>query len=348
MSTEIRGERPAEASKSSCMGNPLYGWLNAPVWQSFSPTSFFNGRATLILKRLDILTYILDIVKLWNFNAGAHAKRPLLIKGDTFPWESPFLKQITDMSYRGGIGYIPAGVPISPQIFPLDLDPDKRAECEIMFRWCIVNSEIPPWTPGNTQNSQLEDVLDYFNLGAKLIILDGFLWNGRMSDLRKMLTRLKQREISIIVVASKMPPENFSSRSIWDNVLSISPWRNWRCSPNNIVVDFQRKMGIKVKMRRYLCFSKERGWQEISGSYDFLRPIVTAYVRNNLTAREIVAEINGMYGFAKWLKRPMTLANLARLKREWGIRSYKPEKKPRKKKQSKVHIEESSPTEMKS
>ena len=157
-----------------------------------------------------------------------------------------------------------------------------------------------------------------------------------------MLTRLKQHKISTIVLASKFPPNNFASDPVWDNVLSISPWRNWRCSPENIVLRFQKQNGVKINIRNHLYSKDGMYWQEKKDGFDFLRPIVALWMREDKTARQIVDLINGNQNLTQRLKRPMTTANLARLKREWGMRSYKPEKKPRKPKTSKAQVPDSS------
>ena len=163
-----------------------------------------------------------------------------------------------------------------------------------------------------------------------------------------MLTRLKQHKISTIVLASKFPPNNFASDPVWDNVLSISPWRNWRCSSENIVLRFQKKNGVKMNIRHHLYSKDGILWQEKFDGFDFLRPIVALWMREDKTARQIVNLINGNLNLIQRLKRPMTTANLARLKREWGLRSYKPERKPRKPKTSKAHVADSPVEQMNS
>ena len=100
---------------------------------------------------------------------------------------------------------------------------------------------------------------------------------------------------------------------------------------------------------RYHLHSKDgEHWQYKFDGFDFLRPLVASWMQNDKTASQIVDLINGNPNLRQGLKRPMTTANLARLKREWGMRSYKPEKKPRKPKTSKAQVADSSVAQMNS
>ena len=103
-----------------------------------------------------------------------------------------------------------------------------------------------------------------------------------------------------------------------------------------------------MNMRHHLQSIDGEHWREKFDGFDFLRPLVDLWMRNDKTACQIVDLINSNPNLRQRLKRPMTTANLARLKREWGMRSYKPERKPRKPKTSKVQVAASSAAQINS
>ena len=322
--------------------NPLHEWQVDPsCLEVFDPKCFFDGMTTLITVRCNIFSWIMaEVIQKRNFLIDQQLKelpynRPVYIKGDEWPSASPFLQMLQKWSSMFNTVQVPIkGLRDQFEDFPIHIESSPYVE-RIIFRWCIVNKEIPPWEYKTYQNSRLENLLETSGHHPDLIIVDGFSWNGKMKELKNMLKRLKQQRISTIVLASRRPPNNFASDQIWDNVITISPWRNWRCSSENIVLRFQKKNGMKMSIQHHFC-SKNMVWQERFDGLDFLRPLVASWMRNDKTARQIVELINGNLYLRQRLKRPMTTANLARLKRKWGMRTYKQTRKPRKPKTSKV------------
>ena len=336
--------------------NPLREWqVDSCCLDVFNPQCFYGGMATLITRRCNIFSWIISVIKARNYllnqlkGTELPCERPVYIKGDSCPSASSFMQMLQKWNSIFSWGQVPIGGLLDQfQDFPLHIIKSHPIADSIIFRWCIVNQEIPPWEDKTNQSSRLENLLNVTGHKPDLIIVDGFSWNGKMKDLKNMLTRLKQRGISTMVLASKFPPNNFAFDSVWDNVLSISPWRNWRCSADNIVLRFQKKNGVKMNIRHHLQSIDGEFWQEKFDGFDFLRPQVALWMRNDKTASQIVDLINGTPYLRQRLKRPMTTANLARLKREWGMRSYKPERKPRKPKTSKTQVAGSSVAQMNS
>lgn len=335
--------------------NPLREWqVDSCCLDVFNPQCFYGGMATLITVRCNIFAWIIGVIKDRNYllqqrnETELPCNRPVYIKGDSCPFASPFMQILKKWNSKFILGQVPiVSLPDQIQDFPLHISSHPCSDY-ILFRWCIVNQEIPPWEDKTNQSSRLENLLKVTGHEPDLIIVDGFSWNGKMKDLKNMLTRLKQHGISTMVLASKFPPNNFAFDSVWDNVLSICPWRNWRCSAENIVLRFQKKNGVKMNIRHHLYSKDVFFWQEKFDGFDFLRPLVTSWMRNDKTASQIVDLINDNMNLRQILKRPMTTANLARLKREWGMRSYKPERKPRKAKTSKAQVAGSSVAPMNS
>ena len=340
--------------------NQLREWQVDPCrLDDFNPKYFYGGMATLITARCHIFSWITAIIKERNLlkdrdlqkqrkEPEKPSNRPVYIKGDAWPSASPFMQTLQNLSCKFGCVQVSiGGLKDQFQDFPLHIISNPFA-ASIIFRWCIVNREIPPWEDKTNQSSRLENLLKGTGHEPDLIIVDGFSWNGKMKDLKNMLTRLKQRGISTIFLASKFPPNNFAFDPVWDNFLSISPWRNWRCSAENIVLRFRKKNSVKMNIRHHLQSIDGEHWQEKFDGFDFLRPLVALWMREDKTARQIVGLINGNPNLRQRMKRPMTAANLARLKREWGVRSYKPERKPRKPKTRKAQVAGSSVAQMNS
>ena len=340
--------------------NQLREWQVDPCrLDDFDPKCFYGGMATLITGQCNIFSWILAVIKVRNWlkeldlqkqqkDPELPCNRPVYIKGDAWPSASPFMQMLQNLGCKFGCVQVSiGGLKDQFQDFPLHINSSPFAE-RIIFRWCIVNREIPPWEEKNNQSSRLENLLNGTGHEPDLIVVDGFSWNGKMKDLKNMLTRLKQRGISTMFLASKFPPNNFAFDPVWDHVLSINPWRNWRCSAENIVLRFRKKNGVKMNMRHHLQSIDGEHWREKFDGFDFLRPLVASWMREDKTARQIVGLINDNPNLRQRLKRPMSTANLARLKREWGVRSYKPERKPRKPKTRKAQVAGSSVAQMNS
>ena len=312
--------------------NPLNEWLYTPNdFEPFFSSRIFQNSASLIISKIDIFSLLLTIIMEWNNShfVSSPQNRPVYIRGDVCPFTSSLLEKFQDPPDKLGIGQVKAVAKNEFQDFPVHLTNSPYPDT-VIFRWCIVNKEKTPWEKQGGEYSRLEKTLTATGHNPALIVLDNFSWNGSVLELKKMLLRMKNNGISVIILTSNLPPNNFASHGVWDNVIKITPWRTWRCSPYNIVLRFLKRDGLKTNIRYHLDSDNGLVWNEKYDSYEYLKPVIVDLMRDGKTALQIVDLINGNLNLAGRLKRPMTTSNLARLKREWGLRSYKPEKKPRK------------------
>ena len=218
------------------------------------------------------------------------SKCPLYIKGEE-PGETNFTRLLT-LSQKQGLIKLQAVRSCDLQDFPLH--PRNSGLQTISFRWIIVNKELPPWQQDwmwHREMSLLEKVLLKEEIHPPMIFLDGFLWLGRMTELRAMLKRLKKKLISVVVLNSEMPPEHFIANSIWDNVAEIKPWRTWRCGKYEIVFNYRKYCGRKTRKRFRLTSKNGIDWREKGTDYDFLKPVLLEN-KDNFTAAQIVNDIN--------------------------------------------------------
>ena len=320
--------------------NPLNEWIYTPnVSEPFSSSSFFKNSVSLIISKIDIFSLLLTIIMEWNnsHSVSSPQKRPVYIRGDVCQFTSSLLEKLQERHNKLCAWQVKAVAKNEFQDFPIHLTNNSYSE-NVIFRWCIVNKEKTPWEKQGGEYSRLEKTLAATGHNPALVVLDNFSWNGSVLELKKMLLRMKNNGISIIILASKLPPDNFASHGVWDNIIKITPWRTWRCSPYNIVLRFLKRDGLKTNIRYHLDSDNGLVWDEKYDSYEYLKPVIVDLMRNGKTALQIVDLINGNLNLAGRLKRPMTTSNLARLKREWDLRSYKPEKKPRKTKVKKSII----------
>ena len=348
--------------------NPFDEWC-AP---SFSVNDFFpqclgSGKATLAVCRADMFATAILFLSSWNrqyHDVASPWHRPVWLKGDVHPAASLFLQELQNCklkidltadcinsichnvflqnnAYDFNIVKTFAVAKNNFQDFPLHTEDSPYVE-KVLFRWAIVNETIPPWDEDKIYLSRLEKILTVTEHKPQLIILDNFLWNGSMVELKNMLLRLKKQNCSVVVLTSKLPPNNFSLNKVWDNVIKITPRRASQCSKYNMTLNLQRSNGKKSSILSHI-YSIDGGnsWVQTHAGCDFLKPTVMAWMREGKTALQIVGLINFRYQ----LKRPMSASNLARLKREWGLRSYRPERKPRKPKIKKNQSTNSSSVE---
>lgn len=328
--------------------NPLNEWCTSEYTKNVFPSCLFDGKVTLVVCRSNMFAAALMFTYYWKseyYNLDSPLYGPVYLRGDEYPYASHFLTELQNSKIRLGLGRVSAVAKNEFQDFPLSIECSPNAE-KVWFRWVIVNKEMPPWAVDKNYLSKLENTLEATEHKPQLIILDGFPWNGSMVELKKMLIRLKEKKCSVIILTNKLPPGNFAANAIWDNIIRIKPWRSWRCSPYNLVLHFQRANGCQVNIQRHILSTNGgNSWLEKQDSYIFLKPLIVAWMRNDKTSAQIVHLINSNQNLYSNLKRPMTISNLARLKREWSLRSYKPERKPRKPKTKKNQSPNSSSAE---
>lgn len=313
--------------------NPLNEWCSSEYTKNVFPSCLFDGKVSLVVGRSNMFIAALMFTFYWRYDhdlQDSPLHGPVYLRGDEYPSASHFLTELQNSKVRLGLGTVRAVAKNEFQDFPLSVECSPKAE-KVWFRWGIVNKEMPPWAVDKNFLSSLENTLEATEHKPQLIILDGFSWNGSMVELKKMLIRQKEKKCSVIILTDKLPPGNFAANAIWDNIIRIKPWRSWRCSPYNLVLRFQRANGCQVNIQRHILSTNGGNyWIEKQESYIFLKPLVVAWMQDGKTSVQIVHLINNDQNLYSNLKRPMTIFNLARLKREWGLRSYKPERKPRK------------------
>lgn len=313
--------------------NPLNEWCSSEYTKNVFPSCLFDGKVSLVVGRSNMFIAALMFTFYWRYDhdlQDSPLHGPVYLRGDEYPCASHFLTELQNSKVRLGLGTVRAVAKNEFQVFPLSIECSPKAE-KVWFRWVIVNKEMPPWAVDKNFLSSLENTLEATEHKPQLVILDGFSWNGSMVELKKMLIRLKEKKCSVIILTDKLPPGNFAANAIWDNIIRIKPWRSWRCSPYNLVLRFQRANGRQVNIQRHILSTNGgNSWIEKQESYIFLKPLVVAWMQDGKTSVQIVHLINNDQNLYSNLKRPMTIFNLARLKREWGLRSYKPERKPRK------------------
>lgn len=308
--------------------DPFYAWSVDPEF--FAPTDaswLFEGGSTLLTGSGDLVSLVLQLIKqhIAKHNVKVPRERPVYIRGDFFPSASPFFAILQKycgtpirFCYKQDFQDFPANLGDSPYV-------DK-----VYFRWVVVNSEIPPWaTDTFNRQSRLQNALEITKHNPSLLILDGFSWNGNKKDFHAMLQYLRKRKISLIVLNPTYPPKSLVGNNNWDNIIVANQWRKWRCAPSRMTVNILKKERTKVDFK-YDLNLKDGEVVFNPQNTNAIRSVVASYMRAGKTAAQIVDLINNNETLAFMLRKKLTVSTLANLKRKWGLRTYKPESKPRK------------------
>ena len=143
------------------------------------------------------------------------------------------------------------------------------------------------------------------------------------SDFYAVMKRLKKKEVTVLIVTPK-PPRGISRNAIWDTVITMRRWRTHHCGKHNLVAEIRTHSG---KRNCKACYQeKENRWTYTPDKKDVLKEPVREMMAAGLNAKQIVAAINASN---LGLNKPLTESSLASMKRFWGFRTYRPEKKPR-------------------
>lgn len=309
--------------------DPFKAWcVESEIFAPQDMSWLFNGGTTLLTGSGELVLLIFHLIKQYNVDhvVNVPSQRPVYIRGDFSPSASPFL----NILQKDCDPYLRVCYKCDFQDFPIHLDNSPYVD-QVYFKWVVVNREIPPWST-NTFNKQsfLQNALEMTNHNPSFLILDGFSWNGNKKDFQAMLQYLKKRKINLIVVNPIQPPKSFGCNNNWDNIIIANQWRKWRCSPRKMTLNILRKERIKVDFK-YNLNLKSNGEFIFEPKYKkFLRSVVAEYMRAGKTAAQIIDLINKNPNHRFYLKKDITKSTLANLKREWGLRTYKPESKPRK------------------
>jgi hypothetical protein len=329
---------------------PFEGWENTPYTYYdliLSPWLVRNS-ATLLWGDGDLTALALDIALQvsWNMNLflGFHPQHILYLKGEIvepingiLPKETKFtnlLNQIpqsfsvrTQSMYRQRIQTYPEPPPLPVNV-----------ESQANFYWRIVNPKRIPWGYSHFPIDNEVDlcrelfsgrsVYSEYSRNLKVVFLDGFEWKaysekGLIPSLKNMIKQLQARNITTIVV-SRTPPKNVINSKIWDNVLEARPWRKHKCGGRNILVNATKYDHQVVPNDFYpirLMSPKDKiQWEEIYPAYYDLIPGIKFMVSQGKSSKQILEVLRGNHP-------KLTLPTLARLRREWGISTYKQKKK---------------------
>jgi len=216
-----------------------------------------------------------------------------------------------------------------PQNFPLCMFGDYFSK----FSWQIF--PLPQtWMQSISATfsaTKASDVVQKIN-DFSLIFLSGFDFAKDEDLQRKTLNVLRKKKCAVVLIDidGRCDP----SKIEFDNIFTCTLKRKTR-SNRNLVIDIQTKSGKQMPV--HVCSPNDHIlWAEQVEKYSELEPIVAECVKQGMTAKEIIAYLKNYY------ERSLTMPTLARMKRKWGIRTYRKEKKPRVRK--KRHEDSSSPT----
>lgn len=141
-----------------------------------------------------------------------------------------------------------------------------------------------------------------------------------------------------VLIVTPEAPNKISRNAIWDTVITMKKWRAHHCGNHRLVAEIRTRTGKRNCQVRYQ--EKEKLWLFTPDKRDFLREPVRAMMAAGLNAKQIVAAINASnFGSTK----PLTESSLAALKRFWGFRTYRPEKKPRTRRHTQCECQETFP-----
>ncbi len=310
--------------------DPFYEWCKDPAIFAPLDLSWFppNG-ITLLTGSGDLFALAFGFIMQWNQKhpfQPSFKHRPIYFKGDESPASSSFYSLLTQYSNNG----ISCHMQRRFQSFPLQLF-NSPNPIDVAFSWIVVNREIAPWDRRTFNNHfRIKNVFESTEHFPQLVILDGFSWGGNKKDFADMLTFMRDKNISLIVLNPIAPPKSFVNNTFWDNIIIADQWRKWRCAPQNMTLKICKKEKVKVDFKYRMRRDPWGCWSFIPQCKTFLKPFIVEHMKAGKTAVQIVDIINNNELLASILGKKLTVSTLANLKREWGLRTYKPESKPRK------------------
>lgn len=209
------------------------------------------------------------------------------------------------------------------------------------FYWIKVSPSRKPWACKNNTFVFPEELKrfekerlklpDLNNLPISVVIFDGFLeqtdfhFHARKA-LEQMLKTLRTQEIVSVFTARHIPTEEIMTET-WSHILKLEKLHNPQ-TPNCQRLSFQKSAHLNLG---YTCSyhiqpTGNLRWI-VSGfdPYEQLKPQITAWVNAGKTAKEIIAALQST---GQQLSLPM----LAKLKRQWNLRTYKESVRPRRRK----------------
>lgn len=291
---------------------------------------------TLITGEGDLTGLAFDIACCcMNLNLG----KILYLRADNFPEQSSFPAFLERRAYRSQ-GTMRIHFSTQLQYWPPNLNEVPPPQ---NFMWLIMSSKRyiwRDWPYSKEKVSWLEMSLDRsVELGNNftILILEGQVNFESQSDFYAVMKRLKKKEVTVLIVTPK-PPRGISRNPIWDTVITMRRWRTHHCGKRNLVAEIRTHSG---KRNCKACYQENKNcWTYTPDKKDILKEPVREMMAAGLNAKQIVAAINASN---LELNKPLTESSLASMKRFWGFRTYRPEKKPRTRRHTQCECQETFP-----
>ncbi len=209
------------------------------------------------------------------------------------------------------------------------------------FYWLKVSPSRKPWACKNNTFVFPEELKrfekerlklpDLNNLPVSVVIFDGFLeqtdfHSHARKALEQMLKTLRAQGIASVFTARHIPTEEITEET-WSHILKLEKLHNPK-APAYQRLSFQKSahLNLHYTCPYYVQPTENLCWV-VSGvdPYEQLKPRITAWVNAGKTAKEIIAALQNT---GQQLSLPM----LAKLKRQWNLRTYKESVRPRRRK----------------
>ena len=209
------------------------------------------------------------------------------------------------------------------------------------FYWIQVSPSRKPWACKNNTSVFPEELKrfekerlkrpDLNNLPVSVVIFDGFLeqtdfHSHARKALEQMLKTLQTQGIASVFTVRHIPTEEITEET-WSHILKLEKLHNPKV-PACQRLSFQKSahLNLRYTCSYYVQAAENLCWV-VSGvdPYEQLKPQITAWVNAGKTAKEIIAALQST---GQQLSLPM----LAKLKRQWNLRTYKESVRPRRRK----------------
>ncbi len=157
------------------------------------------------------------------------------------------------------------------------------------------------------------------------VIIDVFDIEAALPEITALASQLKQQGCSVVVIDRNT--RRIRNKGSWDNIFSIRLRRKYRCSKRDLAIDVKKciiTQATEVDPFYVHSNMKSLHWETKCQKHEDLRVYVTECVNVGKTAEETIRILKFKYGVS------ITSATLGRLKRKWGLRTYRPEKRKRK------------------
>lgn len=310
-----------------------------------------EGSSTLLIGDGDLTALALMFAQnsAWGnktpfLNAYAKGVPILFFKSSPIPWIPNFFAVLCQLNppslgkpprkSRINKEYIAANQPEEEMLYPLKVQvypPENYmgfSKEKNNFTWLVYPTfeSCRPWEPYFIKE------LKRMTCRPKIVFCDGWcndfsqLLKDDILELGKWIAEMKSMEIGVVLTASvDLKTKRFFR--LFDNVIESQLWRKQKCSDRNLTVTLSKLAGrhFNFPIKYHIKSPQDEiAWQEVGKRYDTLRPIIAALTEAEFTAQQQIELLRIRY------KTSISLPMLAKLKRDWGIRTYRPTKKGRK------------------